>query len=318
MHPSFSEIRVKKINWFKGQWLSLLKSKNLGKLFLFSFPYGWLLIFFAVPFFILLKISLSESVLGIPPYSAVFTWIKDYFLTIRLNFSSYHFLLNDSLYSTAYIESVYLAAIATFGCLLISYPMAYAIARSSPYYQSILLMLVVLPFWTSFLIRVYAWIGLLNPQGFINTFLMKLHIIDDPLPLIGNNFSVGLGIIYAYLPFMVLPLYATLSKMDNTLLEAAYDLGCRPFKAFLTVTLPLSWPGIVSGSLLVFIPAMGEYVIPELLGGNNTLMIGRVLWTEFFNNHDWPMASALAIAMVVLLVVPVSLLQQWQDTERKK
>jgi putrescine transport system permease protein len=223
--------------------------------------------------------------------------------------------MHDKLYFSAYINSMKVAAISTVLCLLVGYPMAYGIARASPAWRNVLLMMVVLPFWTSFLLRVYAWIGMLRSDGVINDILLFLHIIDEPLVMLQTNFAVYLGIVYSYLPFMVMPLYANLEKMDLTLLEAAEDLGCRPYKAFLRITLPLSVPGIIAGSMLVFIPAVGEFVIPALLGGPNSLMIGRVLWDEFFNNRDWPVASAVAIAMLVLLVIPIMVFQYFQGRE---
>ncbi len=291
---------------------SLQRRANIGRDLLLVIPYIWLVLFFLVPFLLVLKISFSEAVLGTPPFESVFTWAKNQMLVVKLNLANYHFLWVDDLYAAAYLQSLSIATISTFICLIVGYPIAYGIARVPVKYRSFLLMLVILPFWTSFLIRIYAWISLLNPHGFINEFLLGVGIIDKPLELINNNFAVCLGIVYAYLPFMVLPLYASLSKMDISLLEAAYDLGCRPWRTFLTVTLPLSMPGIISGAMLVFIPAMGEYVIPELLGGADNLMIGHVLWTEFFSNRDWPVASAVAVVLLGVLVIPVMLFQRWQ------
>ncbi|MFN9001648.1 MAG: ABC transporter permease subunit, partial [Holosporales bacterium] len=244
------------------------------------------------------------------PYTELFTWVDDTFLQIRLNLGNYWMLLEDELYIAAYLESLTLAGIATVICLIIGYPMAYGISRASGKWRVTLLLLVILPFWTSFLLRVYAWIGILNNQGLLNHLLLSLGIIDAPLPLINNNFAVVLGIVYSYLPFMVMPLYAALEKLDPSMLEAAYDLGCRPLRAFFTVTVPLSFRGVIAGSMLVFIPAVGEFVIPELLGGSDTLMIGKILWVEFFTNRDWPMASALAVALLVCLVLPIALLQK--------
>ncbi|WP_255448395.1 ABC transporter permease subunit [Telmatospirillum sp. J64-1] len=278
-----------------------------------ALPYLWLVLFFLIPFAIVFKISFSESIRAIPPYAPLFEMVDDTFLQIRLNLANYMMLFEDRLYLAAYLNSIKIAAISTLVCLLIGYPMAYGIARSSKAVRNGLLMLIILPFWTSFLIRVYAWIGLLKNEGLINNFLLWLGLIDQPLPMLYTPFAVYVGIVYSYLPFMILPLYATLEKMDMSLLEAAADLGCKPFKAFLTITLPLSLPGIVAGSLLVFIPAVGEFVIPDLLGGPSTLMIGKVLWTDFFNNRDWPLASAVAVAMLVLLVVPIMLFQRYQQ-----
>jgi putrescine transport system permease protein len=281
-------------------------------------PYLWLLLFFLLPFLIVLKISFAEFRLGLPPYTPLFEWLEGSYLQIRLALGNYLFLGQDPLYITAYLSSLKVAAISTLIALVIGYPMAYAIARASPSWRAVFLLLVILPFWTSFLIRVYAWIGILKNNGLINTALMSLGLIDDPLPLLNTEFSLYVGIVYSYLPFMVLPLYATLEKMDVSLIEAAADLGCRPLRVFLTVTLPLSMPGIVAGSMLVFIPAVGEFVIPDLLGGADTLMIGKVLWSEFFNNRDWPVASAVAIAMLVLLVIPIVIFQHYQQRQSER
>jgi putrescine transport system permease protein len=238
-------------------------------------------------------------------------------MQIKLTMSNFGFLFEDALYKNAYLSSVRIAFISTLFCLLIGSPMAYGMARSKPSTRNILLLLIVLPFWTSFLLRVYAWIGLLKNNGVINNILMSLGIIKEPIVMMQTDFAVYLGIVYSYLPFMILPLYSTLEKMDMTLLEAAADLGCRPIKAFMKITLPLSIPGIIAGCMLVFIPAVGEYVIPALLGGPDTLMIGRVLWDEFFANRDWPVASAVAIAMLLLLVIPIMLFQYFQGREMR-
>lgn len=274
--------------------------------------YTWVAIFILTPLAIILKISFAESITAIPPYSALTTWTDETFLNIRLNLSNYIMLVEDWLYISAYLRSVFLATIATFFCFLLGYPMAYGIARARESWRTVLLMLVILPFWTSFLIRIYAWIGLLSTHGTINTVLLKLGFIHDPLPLLNNDFAVCLGLVYCYLPFMILPLYSTLEKMDRQLLEAAFDLGCKPFKGFLKITLPLSMPGIIAGSMLVFIPCVGEFVIPELLGGTSSLTIGRLLWNEFFNSADWPAASAVAIALLILVVTPMVILQRFQ------
>jgi putrescine transport system permease protein len=278
-------------------------------------PYFWLLLFFLIPFAIVLKISLSQLAIAIPPYSPLWKWAADGSLQISLNFDNYTFLLQDALYWVAYLNSVKIALVSTVLCLLIGYPMAYGIARASDSWRNVLLMMVILPFWTSFLLRVYAWVGILKNNGVINNFLISLGIIDQPLPLLHTEFSVYVGIVYSYLPFMILPLYANLEKLDVSLLEAAADLGCRPIKSFLYVTLPLSVPGIIAGCLLVFIPAVGEFVIPALLGGPDSLMIGRVLWDEFFSNRDWPVASAVAIAILLLLVIPIVVYQRVQMKE---
>jgi putrescine transport system permease protein len=232
-----------------------------------------------------------------------------------LQLGHYAFLVQDDLYIATYVSSVKIAAISTLLCLLIGYPIAYYIARSNPATRNLLMMGVMLPFWTSFLIRVYAWIGILKDDGLLNHALMAIGLIHSPLHLYHSNAGVYIGMVYSYLPFMVMPLYAHLVKMNLTLLEAAYDLGAKPWVAFTKITLPLSKNGIIAGSLLVFIPAVGEYVIPELLGGADTLMIGRVMWDEFFNNMDWPMASAVTVAMVLLLLVPMALFQYYQVKE---
>lgn len=298
--------------------------QNLGyrlqagwKTLVVSIPYLWLLIFFLVPFIIVLKISFAESLIASPPFSSLFEWTEDGALQIRLLFDNFLYLIEDDLYVSAYLNSVKVAFISTLVCLLIGYPMAYAIVRSSPTWKNILLMLIILPFWTSFLLRVYAWMGLLADQGTINNLLIALGIIDQPIRMLYTQFAVYLGIVYSYLPFMILPLYANMEKLDMTLHEAAADLGAKPMTTFLTVTLPMTIPGIVAGSLLVFIPATGEFVIPDLLGGGNSLMIGKVLYNEFHSNHDWPIASAVAIALLIVLVAPMMLYQHMQSRENK-
>jgi putrescine transport system permease protein len=288
-----------------------------GRPLVIAMPYLWLIFFFVIPFIIVLKISFAESRIAMPPYSPLWEWVSASTMQIKLTMSNFGFLFEDALYKNAYLSSVRIAFISTLFCLLIGYPMAYGMARSKPSTRNILLLLIVLPFWTSFLLRVYAWIGLLKNNGVINNVLLSLGIIKEPIVMMQTDFAVYLGIVYSYLPFMILPLYATLEKMDVTLLEAAADLGCRPVKAFLKITLPLSIPGIVAGCMLVFIPAVGEYVIPALLGGPDTLMIGRVLWDEFFANRDWPVASAVAIAMLLLLVIPIMLFQYFQGREMR-
>jgi len=286
-----------------------------GRYLAVSPPYLWLLIFFLVPFLLVLKISLATPEFSQPPYSAVFDWSKGLIPSFEGTLSNYRFLTTDDLYILAYLNSIKIAVVSTLLCLLIGYPMAYGIARAPGTLRNVLLMAVILPFWTSFLIRVYAWIGILKSKGVLNAVLLWLGVIDQPLDMIHNAFSLYVGIVYTYLPFMILPLYANLAKMDESLLEAAADLGCRPWKAFVSVTLPLSFPGIVAGSMLVFIPAVGEYVIPALLGGPDTLMIGPVLWNEFFQNVDWPVASTVAVAMLLLLVVPIAIFQHYQARE---
>ena len=285
-----------------------------GRGLVIAIPYLWLAFFFLLPFLIVFAISLSEAAIARPPFKLVEDLGYGLY-QVTVNLGNYLFLLTDSLYLVAYLNSVKIAAISTLVALLIGYPIAYGIARTGRAWRNVLLLLIILPFWTSFLLRVYAWIGILRDNGLINNFLLWLGVIDQPLPLLYNDFSVYIGIVYSYLPFMVLPLYANLERLDPSLLEAAADLGCPPWKSFLTVTLPLSLPGIVAGCLLVFIPAVGEFVIPALLGGPDTLMIGRVLWNEFFGNRDWPVASAVAIAMLLLLVVPIMIFQRYQMKE---
>ena len=285
-----------------------------GRWLVIAPPYLWMLLFFAVPFAIVLKISFARSLIAVPPYSDLLQW-SDHMLQIVLNLENYLYLVRDALYFDTYLSSLKIAAISTLLCLLIGYPIAYSIARSNPAVRNVLIMLVVLPSWTSFLIRVYAWIGILKENGLMNNFLLWLGVISEPLQILHTDIAVYIGIVYAYLPFMVLPLYANLVKHDQRLLEAAFDLGARPWQAFMQITLPLSKAGIIAGSMLVMIPVVGEFVIPELLGAPDTLMIGRVLWQEFFNNRDWPVASAVAIVMLLLLVVPITLFHHYQAKE---
>jgi putrescine transport system permease protein len=289
--------------------------KHLGRRLVIAVPYLWLIILFLIPFIIVFKISFSEARMAMPPYAPLIEWRDGAIVGIKLYFSNYQFLFTDKLYVSAFLYSLKVAAVSTMFCLLIGYPMAYAIARATAAWKNLLLMLIVLPFWTSFLLRVYAWIGLLKNNGVINNVLLALGVIHTPLTLMQTDFAVFVGIVYSYLPFMILPLYANLEKHDQTLLEAAADLGARPWRAFMRVTLPLSAPGILAGSLLVFIPAVGEYVIPSLLGRTDQLMIGRVLSDEFFANRDWPVASGVAILMLILLVVPIVLFQRVQGRE---
>ena len=280
-------------------------------------PTLWLVIFFLIPLAVVFKISLSQSAIAKPPFLPLVTIAEDGTVQMTLHLSNYLFIFQDSLYINAYLNSIKIAFFSTVIARLIASPRAYAIARSSDRWRNILLMLVILPFWSSFLLRVYAWIGFLKGNGVINNFLGLFGI--EPLVMLQTDFAVYVGIVYTYLPFMILPLYTNLVKLDGTLLEASADLGARPFRTFLSITLPLSMPGIIAGSMLVFIPAIGEFVIPSLLGGPDTLMIGRVLWDEFFANRDWPIASAVAIAMLVVVVGPIMLLQNAQSavSERK-
>ena len=297
------------------RWSAYVRDHWIGKPLVTALPMVWLVLFFMVPFVIVFGISFSQSVLAIPPYESLWSWVDDKVLSLRLHLGNYNYLFTDSLYVSSYLYSVKVAAVSTFFCLLLGYPMSYGISRSTPTLRNLYLMLIILPFWTSFLLRVYAWIGLLKNNGVINNILMSLGIINEPITMMQTDFAVYIGIVYSYLPFMILPLYSNLEKHDRTLLEAASDLGSRPWKAFMRITLPLSMPGIVAGSLLVFIPAVGEYVIPSLLGRTDQLMIGRVLSDEFFANRDWPVASAVAIAMLVLLVVPIMIFQRYQNRE---
>ena len=285
-------------------------------------PYLWLLLFFLVPFLIVFKISLSQPVTAIPPYAPTLSLTEGVGALVEglreLSFENYVWLTQDALYFNAYVSSLVIATVSTFMTLLVGYPLAYAMARAPASLRATLLMLVILPFWTSFLIRVYAWIGILKPEGLLNQFLMWLNVIDTPLQIMNTHTAVFIGIVYSYLPFMVLPLYASLEKMDQSLIEAAQDLGCTPVSAFWKITFPLSLPGVVAGGLLVFIPAMGEFVIPDLLGGSQTLMIGKTLWSEFFSNRDWPVASAVAIILLLILVVPIMLFQRAQARAQER
>ena len=280
-----------------------------------ALPYLWLAIFFLLPFLIVLKISLSDAATALPPYRPVFAFDDVAGFVRALDLENFAFLADDPLYFDAALSSVRIAAISTVLLLIVGFPMAYAMARASQRWRSLLVALVILPFWTSFLIRIYAWIGILKPDGFLNQALIGLKIVTEPLTILNTEAAVFIGIVYAYLPFMVLPLYAVLEKMDFTLIEAAEDLGSPPWRSFWTITVPLALPGILAGSLLCFIPAVGEFVIPDLLGGSETLMIGRQLWSEFFSNRDWPLASAVAIVLLVLLVVPIVI---YRDVEARR
>jgi putrescine transport system permease protein len=268
-------------------------------------PFLWLGVFFLVPFLIVLKISLSDPAVAQPPYRPVFEWNDIVGFFGGLDLENFSLLTEDDLYLRATLSSVRIAGLSTLLLLLVGFPIAYAMARAPERHRSLLVALIILPFWTSFLIRIYAWIAILKPEGLLNQALMGIGLISTPLDILNTETAVYIGIVYAYLPFMVLPLYATLEKMDDTLLEAALDLGSTPWRSFWTITVPLAMPGIVAGSLLCFIPAVGEFVIPDLLGGSETLMIGRQLWSEFFSNRDWPLASAVAILLLIILVVPI-------------
>lgn len=280
-------------------------------------PFVWLLLFFLAPFLIVLKISVAESLIASPPFSDLLDWSGGGFPAISLNLENYAYLWEDELYINTYFNSIKIASICTVACLLLGYPMAYAIVRTEGVAKYVLLLLVILPFWTSFLLRVYAWMGLLADQGTINDLLLWIGVIDKPIRLLYSEFAVYIGIIYTYLPFMILPLYANMEKLDIQLHEAAADLGAKPISTFFTVTLPLTLPGIIAGSLLVFIPATGEFVIPDLLGGGNVLMIGRLLSSEFNANHDWPVAAAVAVVLLLVLVIPMMLYHRVQSIENE-
>ena len=285
-----------------------------GRHVVIGVPFLWLFLFFLLPFFIVLKISFAEADVAIPPYTEIYSWAENQ-LQIVLNLGNYIFLSEDELYLAAYLGSLKMATISTLLCLLIGYPMAYAIARASKEMQTTLLLLIMMPTWTAILIRVYAWMGILSNNGLLNGFLQMLGIINEPLQILNTNLAVYIGVVYSYLPFMILPLYANLVKHDHSLLEAASDLGSSTFNSFWKITVPLAKNGIIAGCMLVFIPVVGEFVIPELLGGPETLMIGRVLWQEFFNNRDWPVASALAVVMLLILIVPILLFNRSQAKE---
>jgi putrescine transport system permease protein len=290
-----------------------------GRWLVVALPYAWLLVLFLIPFLIVLKISFSTPLIGQPPYTPTFDvagGVSGLLASARhLVVDNYIFLTKDALYWKAYLSSLWIAIASTFLVLLFSYPIAYGMARASRAWQPTLVMLIILPFWTSFLIRVYAWIGILKKEGLLNQFLMWIHVIHEPLTILNTNWAVYIGIVYSYMPFMILPLYAALERLDNTLLEAASDLGSPPLRSFWQITFPLSLPGVIAGCFLVFIPVTGEFVIPDLLGGHGTLMIGKTLWDEFFANRDWPLASAVAVVLLILLVVPIVI---FQNQEQKR
>ncbi len=289
-------------------WRKLLPT---GRMLVVGPTFLWMILFLLVPFLLVFKISFADLDFGVPPYTPL-AQFADESISFVLNLRGYILLFSDSLYLATYISSLKMAAVTTLCCVLIGYPVAYYIARSSPATRNILLLAVILPFWTSMLLRVYAWVGILRNDGLLNNALLWLGVIDSPLEIYRTDLAVYIGLVYAYLPFFILPLYANLVKLDVRLLEAAYDLGARPWSAFRRITLPLSMPGVIAGAMLVFIPSVGEYVIPEMLGGADTLMMGRVMWTEFFNNADWPMAAAVTCVMVLLLIIPLILFQYSQ------
>ena len=289
-----------------------IKSIMQDRRLVLGMPYLWLILFFLAPFLLVFKISLSESIISVPPYMSILEWTADGFLNIHLNIGNYLRMVLDPFYVAGLMTSIAIASGATLCCLIFGYIIAYSIARAPDRWRTILLLLVILPFWTSFLVRVYAWIGILSKDGLLNQLLLYLGIIAEPHQFLYNNFSVMIGIVYCYLPFMILPIYSVLEKIDESYLEAASDLGCTPWTAFWRVTVPLSMPGVLSGVALVFIPALGEFVIPELLGAPDNLMIGRIIWIEFFNNRDWPVASTVAVVMLTMFVVPIMLMQRRQ------
>ena len=300
------------------RWSEYLRQHWIGKPLVIAVPMLWLLLFFLVPFVIVLKISFSDTVIAQPPYTPLWEWAEEFgsrTLVIKAHLRGFTELLTNSLYLDSLLYSFKVAGISTLLCLLIGYPMALGIARSTPARRNLYLMFVMLPFMTSFLLRVYAWMGLLSNNGIINNALLGLGLIHEPITMMHTDFAVYIGIIYSYLPFMILPLYANLEKHDVTLLEAAADLGARPWRSFLRITLPLSRPGIVAGSMLVFIPAVGEFVIPSLLGRPDQLMIGRLLYDKFFATLDWSLASAVAIGLLVLLVAPMAVFEYYQNRE---
>ncbi|MGI9399755.1 MAG: ABC transporter permease subunit [Rhizobiaceae bacterium] len=295
---------------------------TLRRAFVVGLPYLWLLVFFLAPFLIVLKISLSDAAISQPPYMPLLN-LSDGWQGIRdflagLDSESFKWVWQDNLYKKAFLSSLIIATISTCLCLLIGFSIAYGMARAPKRWRLYLLIAVIVPFWTSFLIRVYAWIGILRTEGLMNQFLLWTGVISDPLQVMNTNLAVYIGIVYTYLPFMVLPIYASLDKMDDSLLEAAIDLGCSRLKAFWLVTVPLAKPGIIAGCFLVFIPVTGEFVIPDLLGGSSTLMMGKILWTEFFSNRDWPVASAVAVYLLVALLVPIVAAQRHFERQQEK
>jgi putrescine transport system permease protein len=291
---------------------------RLGRWLIILPPLVFLLVFFLVPFAFAFKISFAQTAVRIPPFTDLITVSPGGMFGLSFNLGNYAYLFTDDVYAVSYLYSIKTAFFSTILCLLLGYPMAYAIARAPKATQNILLMIIILPFWTSFLLRVYALEGIIRDGGLLNSALQWLGLVDHPVKIMRTTFAVYLGIVYSYLPFMILPLFATLEKLDHSLLEASADLGSPPWKSFFDITLPLSMPGVIAGSMLVFIPAIGEFVIPSLLGGPDNLMIGRVLWDEFFNNHDWPVASTVAVAVLVLLAGPIALYQHYNVRETEQ
>jgi putrescine transport system permease protein len=293
---------------------SISRRLPTGRHFVIGVPFLWLFLFFLLPFIIVLKISFAEADVAIPPYTELYSWAENK-LAVFINLGNYIFLSEDDLYLAAYLGSLQMAAISTLLCLVIGFPMAYAIARADKEKQLVFLLLIMMPTWTAILIRVYAWMGILSNNGLLNSVLQGIGLINEPLQILNTNVAVYIGIVYSYLPFMILPLFANLVKHDQSLLEAAADLGSSRFNSFWKITVPLAKNGIIAGCMLVFIPVVGEFVIPELLGGPETLMIGKVLWQEFFNNRDWPVASALAVVMLAILIIPIILFNRNQAKE---
>lgn len=293
----------------KKKFLGIYKNTE-SKFWMAIIPMLWILLFFVTPLLIIFKLSFSEAVFGMPPFSEVFSSTEKYLLEVKLNLKNYAIILQDSYYLSAFLNSILLSITATIICFLIGFPMAYGIHNSTENTKSILLLLISLSFWSSFLIRIYSWMNLLSVNGFLNSMLIKIGIIDSPIQFLGTYYTVCLGLVFCYLPFMIFPIYAVLEKVDKSYIESAYDLGCHPTKAFWTITIPLSKSGILTGTLLVFATSIGEFVIPELLGGSDTIMFGRVLWSEFFTNLDWPMACALSISMMFFVILPVFIFQK--------
>lgn len=291
-------------------FINKMKWLQRGKNLVVFIPLGWLLLFVLFPFLNIFKISFSEPYAGMPPYASIVNLLENQIVQIQLSLENYTLIFTDAIYRYSLLNSIFVAGSATLICLFLGYPMAYYIARQEERRQTHFLLLVILPFWTSFLLRVYAWVGILSPKGLINNFFIKWGVISDPILFLHSNFGTLIGMVYCYLPFMILPLFSVLAKFDIQLLEAAADLGARPVKTFLRVTLPLTKAGIFSGCVMVFIPAMGEFVIPELLGGNKTLMLGKLIWIEFFSNRDWPVASAIAVMMLIAFIIPIVVLQK--------
>lgn len=300
--------------------LKTVQHKNTWRDYaLICLPYLWMLMFFLLPFLIIFKISLAVTEIAIPPYSSLVTF-EDGAMQIILHLENYTNIFTDpdGTYIRSYLKSMQVAAFSTVFCLIIGYPIAWALATSRPAVRNVLFMLVIMPSWTSFVVRIYAWMTIMKRDGLINDVLMALGIIDTPIQMLQTDFAVYVGIVYCYLPYMVLPLFSALMKVDYSLVEAAYDLGCRPVKTFFNTLVPQTKSGIIAGSMLVFIPALGEYVIPELLGGKSSILIGRILWQEFFNNRDWPLASAVAITMLVILIIPIMIFYKIERREQEK